>query len=562
MPPPTDQIYFPVGLAVGRDSSRLYVASSDFDLQYTGGVVQAFDLNRVRSLVPIPCRSDADCSSDGAGRTLCDSKQQGARAPSYWCAKPVVPEPVDGPVADVPCGAWSELSPSQRADVPVRCGYVDIVKPQDNGSPLLVDAVQIGAFASDLIYRDRPKTEAGKQDAGGKEILAGRLFVPVRGDATLHFIDVDADDPDRTPSNFRLACGQDGARGHCSSAFRVGDDPDAESSRDDLRMPPEPYGLDATADGSVLVVTHQVQGSASLFVNHWATTPRLEYVATGLPDRVVGVAAVPIPKVAVVRQNAARAQSQVEGADEQAQNFASAKVYAPGFLLTFGGSPIVQLDRYMADSGPGHDTDPARPYLLSAGGALITQNSLGTDSRGVAVDASRRQDCEAACDQTSESCLATCAAIPLGVYVANRSPNSLLIGQTAPPDAKHPIEDVPYFFDSIPLPLQVSRVVVGKIIDLDGTVATRVFVVSFEERKLAIYNPESRMIEKLVSTGRGPHAFALDVNPLREGPKALGYLGHFTDSWVGVVDLDRRHSLTYGTIVLTVGQPRAPRGTM
>jgi hypothetical protein len=36
-------------------------------------------------------------------------------------------------------------------------------------------------------------------------------------------------------------------------------------------------------------------------------------------------------------------------------------------------------------------------------------------------------------------------------------------------------------------------------------------------------------------------------------------VAHFTDSYVGVIDLDARHS-SFGTLILTLGTPTAPRG--
>src|ERR1700733_1609281 len=46
--PPPNQIYFPVGLAVSRGGNVLYVANSDFDLQWNGGTMQSYDLHIIR----------------------------------------------------------------------------------------------------------------------------------------------------------------------------------------------------------------------------------------------------------------------------------------------------------------------------------------------------------------------------------------------------------------------------------------------------------------------------------------------------------------------------------
>jgi hypothetical protein len=64
-----------------------------------------------------------------------------------------------------------------------------------------------------------------------------------------------------------------------------------------------------------------------------------------------------------------------------------------------------------------------------------------------------------------------------------------------------------------------------------------------------------RRIDVEIATGRGPHALAVD--------EAHGWLfvGHFTDSFIGVVSLDRRFTHTYGKMLATIGEPSAPRAS-
>jgi DNA-binding beta-propeller fold protein YncE len=59
-------------------------------------------------------------------------------------------------------------------------------------------------------------------------------------------------------------------------------------------------------------------------------------------------------------------------------------------------------------------------------------------------------------------------------------------------------------------------------------------------------------VEVRLTTGRGPQGVAIDEK------NGLAYVAHFTDSYVGVVDLDKRHA-TYGKVLLNVGQPKPPR---
>ena len=62
-PPDPNQLYFPTGLAVSPGRTALYVANSDFDLQYAGGTLQVFDARGLRRAVgPL-----ADALHDRAG---------------------------------------------------------------------------------------------------------------------------------------------------------------------------------------------------------------------------------------------------------------------------------------------------------------------------------------------------------------------------------------------------------------------------------------------------------------------------------------------------------------
>ena len=41
----------------------------------------------------------------------------------------------------------------------------------------------------------------------------------------------------------------------------------------------------------------------------------------------------------------------------------------------------------------------------------------------------------------------------------------------------------------------------------------------------------------------------------------IAYVGHFTDSYIGLIDLDQSHADTFETIVASIGVPQAPSGT-
>lgn len=512
-PPPLNRLYFPTGLALSPGATRLYVANSDFDLQYRSGTVQAYDLGRVRQLTPRGCTSDAGCSS-GTRCDLAPTTENGG-APSRWCVQSA------GPFAGRPCGALGEQGIADRLLYPGRCAHLDPEHPVDGGASLIVGSVGVGAFATALLYRSRPPAADGAQRPGG------RLFLPVRGDATLTYIDVD-DDSKAAATGFELSCGQTGDEHACDATHRRGDSAAQENTRD-LTLPREPFGIDATSDGSALVLTHQTEGSASLFVNDWdqgsyGSGPNLEFVLTGLSTRPIGVAAVP----------------KAASADPAS--------YQPHFLVTFRDAAEVRLLRYFDDAA----ANPARPFLADDGGASITANSLDFDSRGIAIDDSARRAAETACElepaDLRADCLDRAADVRLDVYVANRSPATLLVGHT------RSNSDLPTSFDAYPVSFGPSRVVVGDVIDRAGKPSKRVFLVCFDSRAIWVFDPAAREMEANITTGRGPHALAIDA------AHGLAYLAHFTDSYLGVIDLDLRHASAY-SIVLTLGRPTAPRAS-
>jgi hypothetical protein len=51
-----------------------------------------------------------------------------------------------------------------------------------------------------------------------------------------------------------------------------------------------------------------------------------------------------------------------------------------------------------------------------------------------------------------------------------------------------------------------------------------------------------------------------DVDDDPDAPThAFLHVGHFTDSYIGIVDLDMRRAQTFGQIFATIGQPTPPQ---
>lgn len=598
--PPTQSFYYPTGLAISPGHSALYVVNSDFDLQYNGGTVQVLNLEEdvfglrarlAEMLNGIRCvqgAADACAALQTVPSTVGDwcrtfpFRDVRATATSDDCKSPN--ECASGVCTDgvcVPCAGSS--------DCPGGTGYCfeGVCQLDENKNriltpsactpmapPFAVDPTTqkssfatIGAFASGALLAANP-------DGPG-----ARLFVPVRGDPSITWFNVI---DDLAPETFgdvaRLDCGQDHASlspnpdRRCFDDHRMGIDP--YDNLRDLTLPVEPMGLDISDDGTVMVSAHQIQGAPAvgLSTNRWPATatgnprPTFEFVLTSnVPAGPMEVAHVPTP--GIVKKYA--------GGDH-------AIAYQPGFLVTYNASSEVDLYRYNDD----RLSSPPRPFLTRAALAPISVNADGSDSRGIVLDPSRREACERSCGTltpdapgcqgepdadgqlTEDSCLRCCVDTPIDVYIANRAPASLLLGRVRTKVVEGgesglvglSAYDSPEVYGSVSLTTGPSKVALGKVVGLDGELHTRVFAAAFESRMVFAYDPEAQRVDTTIRTGRGPHAIAIDT-PSEDAPGpryAHLYVGHFTDSYLGVVDLDMRHPETYGVMFASIGMPTPP----
>ncbi len=509
-PPPEAQFYYPTAVLASPGGKVLYVVNSDFDLQYKSGTVQALDLRAILAAAPPVWRRPTPTDPRGDVARACATK--GLR----------------------------ESSPAEHVLYPGACSPIET-------GPFLRRTARIGAFAADALVVARtcaPGAPCPKQ---------ARLIVPVRGDPSLTWLDVD-DDRDDEPS-YRLDCDADG-EGLCANSHRAGIDP-SENTRQSV-MPSEPFQIAASEDGHVLAITHQTSGAVSLFLHGFPgetqpcgyspSKPELTFVMGGLPTGATGIAAFPRPAAAK----------------------SSGYSYQPGFAVSFRNAPVVDVLRYVDDCA----ASPQRAFLSFSGSYGVNTNSTGFDSRSIALDTRARTDAESKCAPGDQSCLVAAAGVGVGFYMANRSPATLLVGRTQASVSPFGTADGLTFTEQLPLAPGPSRVVVGDILDLEGKRRPRVFVICFDSRMIFVYDPEKGLIEGVVSTGRGPAALAFDPRlgeelALGDGTqvtddgsprtRSFGVIGHFTDSYLALLDLDMRHTATYLTIVATIGVPIPPR---
>lgn len=583
VPPLEDGVrfYFPVGLRTSQSGSLL-VINSDFDLQFSQGTVLSLHMGRLREVAQRPCNQDSDCEQ---GR-ICDNAptEENSSQPSYVCVPSSDPRP---------CGEFGEKSMAERALAPGRCSPVDLENPQDGGERLIVDVAETSAFATEGLLLSRPCTDGNDQlrpcspaDDEGQRIqprsgpaYPERLFIPVRGDTTIHYLDVDDDGyfscgrPVEKQasidyvdaSDHELRCnversykiqkgvtfGLDGSGNLVTTEEPplpgdldkdelddINDDPLTE-----FRLHPEPIDLAASGFGRFIVVSHQVGGVVSTLFNSWIDRPALVHVLRDLSSNPLGVTGIP------------------RTTDPTMPNYESESSW--DFLLSYRTDARIDL-LHLRDDGllkgavlaganqGGEAVQVFRPQLERVDSTVIATNSPGTHSRGLVVDDRSRTLRWEACEG-DVTCQAEAAQAALLVYVTNRTPSSLLLGVTGGESRLAEASLLPRIFDTVPLAAGPSRVILGDVIGPSGEREPRVFVICFDAAVIFVFDPRRGMIESEISTGRGPYSLAFDYEA------GLMYVGHFTDSYVGVISIDQRYAFTYGATLATLGTPEPPR---
>jgi DNA-binding beta-propeller fold protein YncE len=203
--PPTDQLFFPTGLAVAPDDSVLFAASSNSELRYDSGSVLVFDLGAIKDRV------------------------------TKWVA-------ADGTTPDAgPC------SPDPDHPEALICDETPFVLP--------AAGVRIGNFATEISLQNIPVVDPTNIADRAKY----RLFVPTRGDPSVAWIDYDL-------LNQQLSCSKStDPFQQCDDDHRL--DLTLEDL-DNTHLNDEPFGVFADYDPSThqgfAVISHQTNGAVTL----------------------------------------------------------------------------------------------------------------------------------------------------------------------------------------------------------------------------------------------------------------------------------------------------------
>lgn len=211
--PPRHDPYFPTGLEITPSESHLFVINANSDLGYDSGTVQVWDLETLDAIV------------------------------NAWLDQ-----------KEIPAGCEEELL---RPGV-LRCDTTD--DREDVAPFVLGSSVGIGNFAV----------------AGAVQPLSNgmtRLFVTVRGDPSVTFIDFDGT---------RLDCGGSGDFPRCDAAHRLDEIRDNADELGGLSI--EPYSVYVDPIAELGYVTHLTSGQVTLFEapSDGETRPRIADVLTGV----------------------------------------------------------------------------------------------------------------------------------------------------------------------------------------------------------------------------------------------------------------------------------------
>ena len=456
--PPDAQLNFPVGLALSQSGKYLFVVNSDFDLRYNAGTVQALDVRAI---------------------------EEHARA------------------CELPAGSSATLPAAKDCDF-------------SDASEFVRGAVRIGAFGADAVSIPRYDGSGAQLDA-----TRGWLLVPVRGDATVTFVDYD-----ETSTGLVLGCSHGAKEGDgdprvrpataCESAWRIGNQPSQDARQ--LTLEGEPisiaiptaWGASPTDEprhsGGIAAVVHQDSGDVSLIIgtSRAGDVPqaRLATTLSGLPAGGSSITALDLPE----------------------------SPFTPRFLVTNISQSNVYVLSYF-----GYQGSLDRAALVISDIIPIPTNSAGYDTRGALVDPPTP-------DEPSSR--------PIRVFLTNRTPASLVVGEIDP-DSKRL-----HFFENVPLPLGPSRITRAELprLDSDGTTRlhTLLVIASFDQRQIVTYDPDLRRIGNVARVGRGPYALAID------NANKLGFVANFTESTVQVIELDPANTRYFQEPIYTVGKPFNP----
>ncbi len=492
-PLPAGLMSFPIAIKLSLDKDAdgkpkyVYVTSSNFALQYNAGNVQSYDLDKAIGAIETECMgpgvrqsclepdyggdirdpicacaplSDPDCVATGTGilQSCLESSYQGDVNAESCACNPLFDAAGTGQDECVPIPANRCTVVPTQLQISAPRAALKVVPVEG----LLPGEVEIGSFS----------------DGMGVSTDGRRIYVPVRSDANLTFIDVNEDG--------QLRCGGPyGERQTCTSEYRSGSieqvNPNVE-----LILPPDPvdvYVGDLAADfaspsnpddpafrGDYILMAHR-EGKASMFFDQLRPggpeplkRPRLAATIDGLAPEQVTITLEPGSKRAWIPSSVA--------------------------------ATIIRL-------GIGIDGDPTQSYLFNAGTLLVSGLDNGTQNRDILFDPRPGRNL---------------------AYIVSKAPQALVVARSeAPGGALSMIGQVSACRDP-------SRVQLAEVPARGGTVLLA-FVSCYLSNNVIVIDIDQLQGITLLTNITGAFEFVID------GPRLLMYMADFSSSVLRVADL-------------------------
>lgn len=498
--PPNDQFFFPSGLLVDPtpEARWLYIASANSDLKYNAGTLSVVDLSAFW-----------DAWFDEATQAaypFCESGSGGR------C--------VQGPGGDIsdgrPCRR-STLKPSV-----VECDEGAFIDPDDT--------IHTGDFGTVLAASQEPDGDL-------------RLWLPVRGDPSITFIDVE-----RRSGGVSLSCDQGNDPDELDKRL-CGDDHRLKANRNDesLReLSREPFNMLITRSGDerLAVVAHSDDLDVTLIA--------LDGVYGGGPPAIVDqfplFQAVDGPPggFGLAERPCFAAEQGPLGEGDPEENIPSLTEGCTRPLLYAGYRNVPRLASFTASSqelsGPPELVDGEGRVDCFVGGEYVGPYCATPDQLG--------QPCAVLCEPRvrAERTLVSGGLLGLGalslgdiafaddrgdtLIVLQTSPGALLFLDTSLGDDTEPLDQP----SSPPIEVCAEPTRMQTYVD-DGQ--RFAFVSCFRAALLYVVDIDARRVVDTVVTGTGPHD--LTVDPVRE----VVYVANTLESSLSVIDISRHRATRF-----------------
>jgi hypothetical protein len=452
-PLPNGLMSFPIAIELSPDEDAdgnpryAYVASSNFALEYNSGSVQSYDLDKMIDAI------ETGCVGAGVRQECLDPDFQGdINDPDCAC----VPGPDEAECVAIPPDRCSVVPADLQVRDPGAALKLVVVEGLVRGE------VEIGSFADGL----------------GVATDGRRLYVPVRSDANLTFIDVNEEG--------ELSCGGEfGERHTCATPYRSGSAEQVNPAVE-LSLPSDPVDVyvgnlatdfapagaedDPAFRGDYILMAHR-DGHASLFFD--------QLQPSGPEPRKR-------PRLAATLSELAPEQVTI--------------TYEPGAKRAWIPSAVTNS---VIRVGIGIDGDPTQSYLFDAGTLFVTGLDTGEINRDIRFDPRPGRNL---------------------AYVVSRSPEALVVARSAAAGSElNMVAQVSTCRDP-------SRVQVAEVPARGGTVLLA-FVSCFLARSVQVIDADSLQGITVLTNISGAFEFAID------GPRLLIYIADFSSSVIRVADL-------------------------